>query len=95
MCVAIAGVNGMVWVLVTHGGVSSKSAATMVQGVLNGAPKVARTVRPEKWGADKANAKGQVRMELGAAAHFVKARLLGVTSCPPPTWLYGPRKSML
>ena len=21
--------------------------------------------------------------------------LLGVTSCPPPTWRYGPRKSML
>ena len=49
----------------------------MVQGVLNGARKVARTVRPGKWGADKANAKGQLRIELGAAAHFVKARLWG------------------
>ena len=47
----------------------------MVQGVLNGARKVARTVRPGKWEADKANAKGQVRIELGAAAPFVKARL--------------------
>ena len=75
MCVAIAGVNGIVRVLVTHGGVSRKSAATMVQGLLNGARKVARTVRPGKWGADNANAKGQVRIELGAAAHFVKARL--------------------
>ena len=44
-------------------------------GVLNGARKVARTLRLGKWGADKANAKGQVRIELGAAAHFVKARL--------------------
>ena len=47
----------------------------MVEGILNAARKVARTVQPGKWGADKANAKGQVRMELGAAAHFVKARL--------------------
>ena len=77
MRVAIAGVNGIVRVLVTHGGVSRKSAATMVQGVLNGARKVARKVQPRKWGADKANAKGQVRIELGAAAHFVKARLWG------------------
>ena len=77
MRVAIAGVNGIVRVLVTHGGVSRKSAATMVQGVLNGARQVARTVRPRKWGADKANAKGQVRIELGAATHFVKARLWG------------------
>ena len=23
------------------------------------------------------------------------SRFLGVTSCPPPTWCYGPRKSML
>ena len=49
----------------------------MVHGVLNGARKVARTVRPGKWGLDKGNAKGQVRIELGAAAHFVKARLWG------------------
>ena len=33
--------------------------------------------RPRKWGADKANANRQVRIELGAAAHFVKARLWG------------------
>ena len=77
MRVAIAGVNGIVRVLVTHGGVSRKSAATMLQGVINGARKVARTVRPGEWGADKANAKGQVLIELGAAAHFVKARLWG------------------
>ena len=77
MLVSIAGVNGIVRVLVSHGGVSRKSAATMVQGVLNGARKVARTVRLGKWGADKANAKGQVRIGLGAAAHFVKARLWG------------------
>ena len=32
-------------------------------------------MQPGKWGADKANAKGQVRIEL--AAHFVKARLWG------------------
>ena len=34
-------------------------------------------MRPGKWGADKANAKGQVRLELQAAAQFVKARLSG------------------
>ena len=77
MRVAIAGVNGILRVLVIHGGVSRKSAATMVQRFLNGARKVARTVRPGKWGADKANGKGQVRIELGAAVHFVKARLWG------------------
>ena len=75
MCVAIAGVNGIVRVLVTHGGVSRKSVATMVQGVLNGARKVALTLRPRKWQADKAIAKRQVRIELGAASRFVKARL--------------------
>ena len=47
------------------------------QEVLDRARKVARTVRPRKRGADKANAKGQVRIKLGAAAHFVKARLWG------------------
>ena len=77
MCVAIVTVNRIVRVIVTHGGVSRKSAATMVQGVLNGARKVDGTVRPGKWGADKADAKGQLRIELGAAAHFVKARLWG------------------
>ena len=50
MHVPIVGVNGIVRLLVTHGGVSRKSAASMVQGVLNGARKVARTVRPRKWG---------------------------------------------
>ena len=50
MRVAIAGVSGIVRVLVTHGGVSRKSAATMVLGVLKGARKVARTMRPGKWG---------------------------------------------
>ena len=50
MPVAIAEINGIVRVLVTHGGVSRKSAPTMGQGVLNGARKVARTVRPEKGG---------------------------------------------
>ena len=77
MRIAIARVNGIVRVLVTHGGVSRRSAASMVHGVLNGARKVARTVRPGKWRAHKANAKGQVRGELGAAAHFVEARLCG------------------
>ena len=33
MRIAIAGVNGIARVLVTHGGVSRKSAASMVQGV--------------------------------------------------------------
>ena len=51
MRVAVTGVNEIVRVLVTHGGVSRKRAATMAQGALNGARKVARTVRPTKWGA--------------------------------------------
>ena len=50
MRVTIAGVKGTVRVLVTHGGVSRSSAASMVQGVLNGARKVAHTVRRAKWG---------------------------------------------
>ena len=55
MHVPIAGVNGIERELVTHGGVSRKSAATMVQGVLNGTRKVARRVQRGKWGADKSN----------------------------------------
>ena len=73
----MAGLNGTVRVLITHGGASKSAAARMVQGVVTGARKVARTLRPGKWGADKANAKGQVRIELGASAHFVKAKLWG------------------
>ena len=38
---------------------------------------MAHTVWPRKWGLEKAYAKGQVRIELGAAAHFVKAKLWG------------------
>ena len=78
MRVAIAGVNGIVRMLLTHGGVSRKSAASMVHMVLNRARTVARTVGRGKWGADKANAKGLVRIERGVAAHFVKARLWGI-----------------
>ena len=32
-------------------------------------------MRPGRWGAEKANAKGHVRLELGAALQFVRARL--------------------
>ena len=74
---AIAGLNGMVRVLVTHGGASKRASVRMVQGAVNGARRVARTVQHGKWGAEKTNAKGQVRMELGAGAHFVKAKLWG------------------
>ena len=49
----------------------------MVQGVVIGARKVVRTLRPGGCGAEKANAKEQVRIELGAVAHFVKAKLWG------------------
>ena len=31
---------------------------------------------------------------VSVLAHM-RPHLLGVTSCPPPTWRYGPRKSML
>ena len=34
----------------------------------------ARTVRPGIWRAEKANAKGHVRLKLRAALHFVRAR---------------------
>ena len=35
--------------------------------------------------------------ELGSCRRgtLLMASYLGVTSCPPPTWRYGPRKSML
>ena len=63
-----------------HGGKSRSSAERLVQGVVDVARNVAHTARPVKWGAEKANAKGQVRIELGPAAHFVQAKLW----CPLP-----------
>ena len=50
------------------------NAARFVQRVVNGACEAAQIVRPGSWGAEKANAKGHVRLELGAALRFVKAR---------------------
>ena len=39
------------------------------------------------------------RAEMGGDGKEVKGKKvpenLGVTSCPPPTWRYGPRRSML
>ena len=67
--------NGMVSVLREHGGMSRPSAAKIMQDSVNGARKVARTARPGRWGSEKANNKGQIRIELGAAVHFVKVRL--------------------
>ena len=61
--------------LTAQGGMGRGNAARLVQRVVNGAREVARTVRPGRWGAEKANAKGHVCPELGAALHFVRARL--------------------
>ena len=58
MSVAIAGTNGTVRVLITHGGAWKSAAAMRVQGFVNGARKVARNVRPRNRGAEKANAIG-------------------------------------
>ena len=52
MRVAIAGLNGMVRVLITHGGASKSAAARMVQGVVNGTRKVARTVKRKVGGRE-------------------------------------------
>ena len=64
--------SGTVGVLMAQGGMSRANTARLVQRVVNGAREAARTVG---WGAEKANAKGHVRPELGAALHFVRARL--------------------
>ena len=32
-------------------------------------------LRPGRWGSEKANKKGEIRIELGAAVHFVRVRL--------------------
>ena len=45
MCVSIAGLNGTVKVLITHGGASNSTAARMVDGVVNCPWQMARTVR--------------------------------------------------
>ena len=67
--------NVMVSVLREHGGMLRPSAAKLVQDSVNGARKVARTARPGCRGSKKANNKGQIRIELGAAVHFVRVRL--------------------
>ena len=58
--------SGTVGVLLAHGGMTSGNAARLVQRVINGARKAARTVQLGRWGAEKANAKGHVRLKLGA-----------------------------
>ena len=67
--------SGTVGVLMLQGGMSRGNTARLVQRVVNGAREAARTVRPGRWGVEKANAKGHVRLELGAALHFGRARL--------------------
>ena len=67
--------NGMVSVLREHGGMSRPLAAKLARDSVNGARKVARTARPGRWGYEKANKKGQIHIELGAAVHFVRVRL--------------------
>ena len=51
------------------------AAAKLVQDSVNWARKVAHTARLGQWGCEKANGKGQIRIELGAAVHFVSVRL--------------------
>ena len=51
MRVAFAVLNRTVRVLITHGGALKSASARMVQGVVNGAQKLARTVRPGTGGA--------------------------------------------
>ena len=60
-----------------HDGMSKTSASNLVQGVLNGARGMARTVRRGNWGAKKDNAKRQVHVEFRVDTHFVKAKLWG------------------
>ena len=52
-----------------------KQCSQIGAGDGNGARKVAHTVRIGKWGARKTDAKERVHIELGDAAHFVKAGL--------------------
>ena len=67
--------SGTVGVLTAQGGKSRGNTAGLVQRVVTGARKAPGTVRPRRWGAKKATAKGHVRLELGAALHFLRARL--------------------
>ena len=68
--------SGMVGVLPEHGGMLWPSAAKLVQDSVIRARKVAGTARPWHWGSEKANGKGEMRIELGATVHFVRVRLL-------------------
>ena len=65
----------IVGVLLAQGGRSRGNVARLVKRVVNGAREAAQTMRPGRWGAEKANAKGHVRLDLGATLHFVRARL--------------------
>ena len=67
--------NKMVSVLRENVSTSPPSTAKLVQDSVNGVRKVARTARPGRWGCEKANKKRQIRIELGAAVHFVRVRL--------------------
>ena len=66
---------GTVGVLMAKGAMSRGNASRLVQQVVTGAWEAARTLRPGRWGAQKANAKGHVHLKLGAALHFVRATL--------------------
>ena len=84
MPVAVVGVNEIVRVLVTHGAVSRKSAATMVQGVLNGAQKVARMVRPGCGGRTRQMPKDKCALSWGLLRTLSKPGC-GTRYC---SWLY-------
>ena len=51
-------------VLITYGGALKSAAARMVQGVVNGARKVARTVRRGKWGPRRQMPKDKCALNL-------------------------------
>ena len=68
-------ISGTLGLLTAQGAMSRGNAAKLVQRVVNGAREAAWTVRPGRWGAEKANAKWHARLQLGGALHFVRARL--------------------
>ena len=67
--------SGTLGVLMIQGGMSRGNAARLVQRVVNWAREAGRNMQPGRQGAEKANGKGHVHLELGAALHFVRARL--------------------
>ena len=79
MRVALPGVNGIVPGLVTHGGLSRKGAANMVQGVVNGARKVARRVRLGKVGGEQGKCQRTSAHGVGGCCALCQGPAVGPT----------------